>query len=73
MSKDIFLQVQLEQTQEKQAGEPLNKQLNEQEDRLKHIKHKPTRYFQMIRDYENTLYTDKSHFETKKRKRKLSV
>ena len=54
-----------------QEGERLNKELNELEDRLLHIKHKPTRYFQLIRDLENKIYSDKSTFQTNKRKRKL--
>ena len=56
-----------------QEGERLNKELNELEDRLLHIKHKPTRYFQLIQDLQNKIYRDKSTFETNKRKRKLSI
>ena len=56
-----------------QEGERLNKTLNELEDRLLHIKHKPTRYFQVIRDLENKHFNDNNHFKTNSRKRKLSV
>ena len=56
-----------------QEGERLNKQLNELEVGLVHIKDKPTKYFQLIRDYENKIFTDKSLFQTNKRKRKLSM
>ena len=53
-----------------QEGERLNKELNELETKLIHIKDKPTRYFQLIRDLEN-FFCDRSFFETKKRKRKI--
>ena len=57
-----------------QEGERLNKQLNELEERLLHIKHKPTRYFQLIRDLENKNFSDKNNFQTtNKIKRKLST
>ena len=56
-----------------QEGERLNKQLNELEVGLVHIKDKPKKYFQLIRDYENKIFTDKSLFQTNKRKRKLNL
>ena len=47
--------------------------LNEVEEKLVHIKDKPTKYFHLIRDYENKAFTYKSLFQTNKRKRKLSM
>ena len=43
--------------------------VNELESKVIHIKDKPTRYFQMIRDLENREYSDNTYFQTKKRKR----
>ena len=56
-----------------QEGERLNKQLNELEDNLLHIKHKPTRYFQLIRDMENKIFSNKKFFKDNARKRKMSL
>ena len=41
-----------------QEGERLNKELNEIEGKLVHIKDKPLRYFQVIRDLENKLFSN---------------
>ena len=51
-----------------QEGERLMKELNELENKLTHIKHKPTRYFNLIRDWDNKVFCDRTYFETKKRK-----
>ena len=57
----------------KQEGERLNKVLNDLESKLVHIKDKPTRYFQMIRDLENREFSDKTCFQSKKRKRQIAL
>ena len=51
-----------------QEGERLMKDLNELENKQTHIKHKPTRYFNLIRDWDNKVFCDRTYFETKKRK-----
>ena len=45
------------------------------ESKLVHIKlkDKPTRYFQMIRDLENLEFSDKTCFQSKKRKRQIAL
>ena len=55
-----------------QEGERLNKVLNEIETKLIHIKDKPTRYFQLIRDLENKIFSDRSLFETRKRRQQIN-
>ena len=55
-----------------QEGERLNKELNEIEAKLVHIKNKPFRYFQVIRDLENKIFSNRKYFETRKRNKKTN-
>ena len=54
-----------------QEGDRLNKILKEIETKLIHIKDKPTRYFQMIRDLENKTFCDQTYFQTKEEKKTI--